>query len=295
MKRQPGKNKLVNSDEETDKKKTNKREKKKTVFILKKTMRKQAKFFQNVLKEPFVLKKSRETSYLDCPAMGNYMATDNRIPMGEVGYIKQVKDYVIQSKKYEGIPKVDKKEVTYFQYNPNLVVGQVFENCYEVDLKHAYWEIANKVGLLKPDIYVKADTINPATGTPYIGRDTRLACIGALARKRKIYKFDGKKTTITRERSPITRHIWDYISLQISKVMVRASKAVKNDFIFFWSDAIFVTDKASMQEVSKIFDNANRQYKVRKIKSIEIVKSKTIKYISVDDDEEIRDFPYAFK
>lgn len=281
--------------EKVEKKKQKRRARIRTIFISKQTMRKQAKLFSEVLKEPFVLKRSRETSYLTSPNMGNYMATNTLIPFAEVGYIRQVKEHIIATKKYEDVPKVSKSEVGYFKYNNKLEVGNVFKKCYEVDLSHAYWEIANDLGLLKHDIYVKASQINPDTDKPYIGRGTRLACIGALARRRRIYTFDGKKTTLRRERSPITRHIWDYISLQINKIMIKCSKAVKNDFIFFWSDAIFVTDKAALKLVSRTLDNAKRGYKVRKIQYIEVKQKGMIKYIYVEDGvDDPRTFPYAF-
>lgn len=251
-------------------------------------------YWENTLNIPFVFKASKSRCYLNSDA-GRYMTDSNLLPMEEVHFIKEVKDYIMKEQLYKNFKKVKKKNIKYFMYNSNLGSNTPAKNCYEVDLKSAYWEMAFKEGLLRPDIYEKAEKKNPDTGRPFIGKLTRLACIGSLARQLTIYEWDGKKETRWRENSPITAHLWDHICLKVSKVMQKAAKASKNDFMFFWVDAAFVSSKKGRDAVMKSFKKSGYDFKIKLIDKIEVIHEPTRDVIKISDSDGKREIPYSKK
>lgn len=222
--------------------------------------------------------------------MGEYMTSSDKIPARELVYIGMVKKYILKNNLQNTIPKI-KTKVDYFKFSKSLPSQNEYSNCYEIDLKSAYWKIANDLGLLRPDLYKKASTINPKTKLPYMSKITRLAAIGSLARKYRVYTFtaDGKMTK-RRWRSRETEHIWDYICYKTAKVMDKAIKVAGNDFMFFWVDGIFVKNKKSRDAVVKAFKQegfGSTVYKVEKVK----VDEKIWAYSSEHKKKE-RGFPY---
>lgn len=260
-------------------------------------IREQMQYWEHVMKIPFLFSSSKSRCYLNGEA-GDFMTNTNMIAMRELHYIKMVKDYIIKNKLHEKFKKVNKKQIKYFMYNSNLNSLTPAKNCYEIDLKSAYWEMANKLGLLRSDVYNDANVKDPTTGQFLISKKTRMACIGSLARRRSFYKFNGTKERRWKEPVAITAHIWDTICLEVSIIMQKAAKAAGHDFLFFWVDAAFVTSKSARDRVIKVFRKAGFNATITPISKIQVIhdaKKSIIQTTKPDKLQKIKLYPYSKK
>lgn len=256
-------------------------------------IRAQKKMLKEQLKFPYVMKATNTRVYLDSQ-LGSYMTDDNKIPMRELGYIDRVKQHIIKNNLYQAIPKVKETSIHYFRYAKRLRPGFRIKDCFEVDMKSAYWEMTNNHNLLDPSLYILASKINPDTKMPFMSKETRLAAIGALARRQRVYTFDGEKEIMTRHRSKETEHIWDYICFKVGRIMREAEKAAGKDFVFFWVDACFVSSAKARDRVIKVFQKHKYDFTEIDIKDIQVVDDK----VHVEKRKKIvkkkfRKFPFA--
>lgn len=273
------------------KKKKKKKKRRRRVVVSFKQMRDSVVAFHKRNGLPYTMKFTNSNAYLDSD-QGYYMTNATDFPMSELIYIQMFKNHIIDSGKYKKVKKINKKEIRYYAYNDKIKAGSSFGECYEIDLKSAYWEIANDMGLIEEKLYRKTTDINPKTGKVYMSKPTRLAAVGSLAKSETVIFFNGRKEkelkTIT---SPLTKHIWDHICLKVGKSMARVAKMSKNDFIFFWVDAIFVNSEKSKNLVERILKRENFHFKTKKIRNIKFDQ----KRIWVRDNSERRPFPYTQK
>lgn len=231
--------------------------------------------------------------YFTSSHSGSVRTNNESLPLGQLIYIQLVKKYILKNQLEKRIPKIDRKKIKFYVYSNQVRVGSVFKNCYELDLSSAYWETANKLGLISPELYSKAPTINPETKQPYLSKRVRVACIGSLAKVERKFIFDGKKLrTYKPKRTLDTEHIWDYVCYKTGKIMMEAAKASGKDFVLFWTDAIFVTSERAKKAVERVFKQAGYDFKVKlPVKRIEF----TDKEIIITNSEKKRSFPYAHK
>jgi hypothetical protein len=86
-----------------------------------------------------------------------------------------------------------------------------------------------------------------------VSKKSRLAAIGSLAKTVSVMEFDGTEEKILPdERSKKTEFLWHTICHKIGKIMAKASKQAKGDFLFFWVDAVFVKGESAKQ-IIKLF------------------------------------------
>ena len=180
---------------------------------------------------------------------GEYVCRKKEFIPKELSFIKSVKHNIIKNEIYNDIPnnfktEKDKDKIKYVSYNKKYDTGDYIENVKEIDLKSAYWETSNYTGLLTPEIYLKGGEVS---------KQSRLAAIGSLAKKVKTISFDGRKESYDGiKRSELTEFLWDVISHKVGQVMLKGVKASKNDYLFFWVDAIFVRGE-SVDRIVKLF------------------------------------------
>lgn len=236
--------------------------------------------------------RTNSSMELESRHSGKVRTMDNSLPMGELIYIQLVKKYILENNIHKRIPKIKRKDIKYYVYSNDVKVGSTFKNCYEIDLKSAYWETGNMNNIIDPVIYNKAYQINPKTKKPFISKQVRLASLGSLAKVERRFEFNGTKTkTLPPKRTRQTEHIWDFICYKTSLVMQKCMRESESDFIFFWTDAIFVTSERAKNKVGRLLENLGYDYTVKPIQKIEF----TQKDIQVKDRKEERPFPYTHR
>lgn len=197
---------------------------------------------------------------------GSWMNNDSSFPAAELNFIKQVKSHIVANNTFKKVRNYFKdeqriKKIKYFFYNKKRQPGDRFEEVYEIDLKNAYWDTAYNLPkdgtkLFSNEIYAKGLTVS---------KKSRLAAIGSLARVKRITEFDGTdQKTLPDERSIETEFLWHTICNKIGKTMAKGSKMTKDEFLFFWVDAMFVKSKEAKDEIEKYFKSLGYQYSVYK-------------------------------
>ncbi len=209
---------------------------------------------------PYVLTIQNETLTIKSK-FGNYTTQNSTYTIDDINFIKKVKKYIIDQGLFIAYEHEDRKPVIYFRYSKDLRIGNVFENVTNIDLSSAYWETANKMGLLSKAIYKEGLKVP---------KQVRLAAIGSLAKRVRSFEFDGKKVTklpdIINEN---TEFLWDAICTRVAKVLLDTAGLCGKDFIFFWVDGIYVKNSA-IAKVERSFANAGYHFKASPLKKIEI-------------------------
>lgn len=202
--------------------------------------------------------------------LGKRLFTNSYVPIEELYFIKQVNDDI--KKKVHKEIKLAKglsyDDVDFIGFN-SKVKNKIFKNVVEIDINYAYWESANKLGLLSKNIYERGKGMN---------KKTRLVSLGRLAKVTDIYYFDGKKTEFIKTENSNTKKLWVGICTGIDDLMGEIKKDCGGDFIFYWVDAIFVKEPA-VNKVKQILSKYGYSYKTNKIDKIECKRSKVIVYI----------------
>jgi hypothetical protein len=229
--------------------------------------------------------------------MGSYSTWNREYTIPEINFIKEVKQHIkgnnLQDPYRDYFKGENRDSVRYFQYHPQLAPGQFITDCENIDASAAYWETANKFGLFegRPDIYERGlsweKALRKMKGDPDIAekkllekikagksdvirKQVRLAAIGSLAKKKRVYGFDGRKQKLLRiERSITTEFLWDIIAEHIGNLLSKIARQCGEDFVFYWVDGIYI--KAGKKKAAeRLFKQAGyncKSYKIPWIKT----------------------------
>lgn len=234
-------------------------------------IRDRIKWYHN-LNEPYVIEISNHRLSLSGEG-DTFMNADGMINAAELHVVKQVRYDILKHDLAKNLPKEllrkskNPKNILYYQYSSNIVPELSIDNCVEIDLNAAYWETAHKLGLISDELYKKGESIS---------KKTRLVAIGSLAKRKLLRAFDGKKEYTIIDKKRDTSYLWDVICYHVSTVMQEAAKQAGDDFMFFWTDALFVK-KGSEKKVVKCFKKYGYTCKSYKIDNISV----TDKYMIV--------------
>lgn len=220
--------------------------------------------------------------------LGTYFTTDNKIPFKELSFVQEVKRHILKNNLHKKIKndfgKSGHKKIKYFDYAIPKSTLKYSSDLYEVDINQAYWSTALKLGLIDNTIYKKGLKIQ---------KKTRLAALGSLAKRTKVYEFDGRTVKFKREiDNPLTEHLWFKICQKLGNAMFDAKKSAKSDFIFYWVDGIYVRGLDAVVNVQDALEKLGYQHKVREVTSIELNRDKK-ELIVIDEIDGKRVFPFA--
>jgi hypothetical protein len=223
------------------------------------------------MKEPFKFYVNNHTYKVESK-LGSYFNTDSKIPFTQLNFIKQVRDYV---RKQEVLLKInndyffDKKEkrnvysgIKYFDYKKHEENCKYIDDVYEIDINAAYWDTALKLGIINDKLYKKGLKMH---------KKTRLAALGSLAKRTKVFSFDGKSMPRKPEdeKTKDTEYLWFKICEKLGETMYRAEQACGDDFLFYWVDGIYVRGMDAVIKVCESFHNDNYEYKIMKMRWVD--------------------------
>lgn len=248
---------------------------------------------------PYTLELQNETAVFKsdqivCTSLSSSYTID------EINFIKSVKQYIIKNElmeKYRDkytLPGIN-STVKYFHYHPSLKPGKRINDVVNIDLTSAYWETANKFGLLSKELYKQGLKVR---------KQVRLATIGSLAKKKRIYEFNGQKVSLLdKKRSEKTEFLWPAICDHVGKLLMKTAKECGNDFIFFWVDGIYVK-RRSVKKVYKIFKQAGFGYKKNDLKAVSVTEMNLLVHLIEPEEvevggkkiiKEVKSFPFRTK
>ena len=211
-------------------------------------------------KIPFKKISTSTRTTLITDGFGTFENKESAFPANELHFIKSVKDYVVKNKTYQKVRNYFRKDgsekrIKYFYYNKTVKPGDIFEGCYEVDIKNCYWDTAYfHYNLFSKEIYEKGLTVS---------KKSRLAAIGAFAKIQLVVEFDGKnQKKLPNIRSKKTEFLWHTICHKIGKTIYKSSKLATDDFLFFWVDGVFLKSKSQVKTLQKFLKKNGYQSSV---------------------------------
>jgi hypothetical protein len=227
-----------------------------------------------------------------------YMASSSSIKRGDMNFIRGVKQHVVHRIK-KGIIKPFRRhivKINYTKINPEYDNGFYYD-CVEVDINNAYWNAAQKLGIISDDIHAKGIEGKWLKKWDHVSEEekkirmklTRLISIGSLSRNKKTYYFDGNETILIPDskeevlKNKREGYFVREVSWTIDKLLRDIS--LETDYYMYWVDAIFVPRK-DVERVCEMIVAAGYEYKVKNVRFIEFDENQ----INILDDKELRPF-----
>lgn len=183
--------------------------------------------------QPFTLVKSGSTYEL-MSRLWNEKAWRQGFKMNELSFIQAVKNYVNKEEIALKFIDIDyqAKPIDYIRVNKHKS-GDVVTDLVYIDINSAYWETARILSVIDEKLYLRGLEVD---------KTVRLAALGSLARQKHVWEFNGKRFIKKEPEGLPTDNIWFAICRRVSDVMVRISKKLGNNFVFYWVDGIYVKD-----------------------------------------------------
>lgn len=228
---------------------------------------------------PFIYEIQNETITIKSPG-GSYTSRGGDYTIDEINFIKKVKQYIVKNEIHFQFSK-HKGKVAYFLYGTSLKPGVIVNDCVNIDLTAAYWTTAYRLGIITPQLYREGNRHR---------KQIRLSAIGSLAKKKRVYEFDGRKQTSKTIQRSDTEHLWEVICNEVGSLLIKTAMACKDDFLFFWVDGIYIRGK-SAKKVESIFSTGGYGSKANPIKKIEV----TDRNILVHSGDKIKPFVFRTK
>ncbi len=197
-------------------------------------------FFENNFKKENSTYKIISTNYsviYDTKEI-KYVFSSSYLGQGGMNLIMQTKADVKNqiNKRSFGIKDVKPK---YYKFNYNYFHQKEFKifNIAEIDINSAYLESARYQNIISDKLYNKLKSIS---------KPMRLSCLGSLATKKFItYYEDNKKIGSEVKQDLELTKVWNMISLGCDELIAMMIYKVKQDFIFYWFDNLFIHSKLS--------------------------------------------------
>ncbi len=197
--------------------------------------------------------------------LGSYTTASFEYTVDELNFIKKVKHAIVSNGVYELYrnkyqTEASRKRIKYYLHGKQLKPATVLTDCMNIDLNSAYWETAYKYNLLSEEIY---------RGGFEHRKQIRLTAIGSLSKKRRRYKYDGRRQKkLPVKRSELTEMLWSLICDHVGKLLCSVARECGNDFLFFWVDGIYVRAGAE-KKVQALFKKAGYKSDIALCEKIE--------------------------
>jgi hypothetical protein len=181
---------------------------------------------------PFVLYISNK-SYSLFGEM-NFYFTDSKLTPKALHLIKAVRKYVKENNIGALYPKKTPHQLgtKYMRFEPRYF-GKKGIGLVEIDVDKAYWATMLKLRIISQELYERGLLVSK------IGRLAAAGTLGRTIRKRIYNGWKYTKTTV-HEKSKDTRHLWDLTGFKVDELMQKCMKAQRSEFMFYWTDAMFI-------------------------------------------------------
>lgn len=181
------------------------------------------------------------------------------IPVGELSgrgarFVGEVKKHFSGMKK----PLRLSHDRAFYEYFRPVSTYMEIEDVVEIDINHAYWESARKLGYLTPELYRSAEKVN---------KKSRLIALGALGKRTVTTKFtppyDNPESL---ESYADTRIFWDNIVWNLGESIREVTARYKPHVFGIWFDAIFCT-RQSAENIRRFLQRRGYETKIKPVRS----------------------------
>jgi|688.fasta_scaffold96605_7 hypothetical protein len=184
------------------------------------------------------------------------------LPSKQLFFIQKVKHHIMKNDLVNKIKKNYRKasNIGYVSVTDDCVEGEVFEKPYSIDIKQAYWETAYKAGWINKEIYLQGLSID---------KRIRLAALGTFAKRVYHYEFNGKgEESMVGIAEPKYPHVFFNQANTIYKVMEDCRGIVGTDFLFYWTDGVYVKNLDAAKKVEQVLRECGYEYKTERLHRI---------------------------
>lgn len=190
---------------------------------------------------------------------------EHRLENKHLAFLNKVKRYAATRTAWE--PRKGAKQQGRF-----FTRAGFFENCIEVDLNSAYWEVAFRRGYISREIYEEGNA-KAEDGSLLIPKKVRLIALGALAKSTQTLRYNvktGRYDHLKFNRQPPNQYkkFFD-VSLEVAHLLNEIGNRLQSS-LFYWVDAIFFHNQMELIEVEEYFRQHELPYKIKQIKSIQV-------------------------
>lgn len=228
-------------------------------------------------KIPFTIQYTNRTFKIKS-AIGDLLYCQGTISTKGMGLINKVKSEVLKQD-FKGKLNTNEyyeKLLKRMQFNRSYFDGKRYTGVVEFDLTKAYWVSAYKLGILSEELYKQG--IHEGYSKIEI-----LACLGNFAKVKKSRSFDGKdygdSETVTDSNN--TKFLWNAISWETDKCMIECATELGNDFIMYWTDAVFFRDVADNRNlVERVMARHGFEYKTKEIEYVKFDRTKKVMQVA---------------
>lgn len=223
---------------------------------------------ENFLKE---LKKSKTPFQIEFTTLTKTITYNDRklffvseaIPMNELFFIKYFSDNLIK----KNIPKkeIDYKSQIIWQFTEVLKFQKntTIRDVFELDLNCAFWHFCKTNNFISDEVYKRGFKVS---------KITRLAAIGATAKKLHNYYFNGNEYEYINTIDSDLKNVFFKVAYDCSIVMQELAYILENDFLFFWVDGIFFKNENSLKNLTQFLIKNKLPFKVKKNLTLRINK-----------------------
>lgn len=184
------------------------------------------------------------------------------LPSNQLFFIQKVKHHIIKNDLVNKIKKNyrNASNIGYVAVTDDCMEGEVFDKPYSIDIKQAYWETAYKAGWISKEIYIQGMNID---------KRIRLASLGTFAKRVYHYKFDGKgEERMVGVVEPKYPHVFFNQANTIFKIMEACKEAVGSDFLFYWTDGVYVKNIIAAKKVEEVLHGFGYEWKTERLHRI---------------------------
>lgn len=194
---------------------------------------------------------------------------DLQLPFKDIYFINKVRQYILKNELHLKIKPnyKTKDDIKFFDFNKEIQAGEIFTDCYSIDIIKAYHNSAFKENWINTELYNEGFKID---------KKVRNAAYGSWAKKIDTWNFDGKKETAEPTTEPEYPHIFFNQANTIYNIMDRCMDECFYKFLFYWTDGIYVTDAHAARICQNTIFYMGFESNTTKLKSITRTESKFI-------------------
>lgn len=162
-------------------------------------------------------------------------------------------------------------KVQYFDFSGLKKRGSYqVDECYSVDINSAYLQVLLNEGIITETTFNK---IQSATTKSKTAKQDRLKSVGMFARVKCTILFSGDDEKITTEEN---FYSWVFYTAchKTGEAMEKVKKEMKNEFLLYWVDGIFLT--GNPEKAVSILSGLNFPAKIELIKNLRVEEGSVI-------------------
>ena len=216
-------------------------------------------------KVPYTFEKSGNSIMLTFSGgVKHYASTlkdpKDKMPANEINFIAKVKRNIEKNGLDASIEKIyETEDEIKFVRGGNMEVGEFINNCYQVDISHAYWKCAHQIGYIDKKLYREGLTVD---------KKVRLATLGTFAKKIHRITFNGKVEGKKQIINPQYPQVFFNCAKMVDTIMDNCAEIAGKDFILYWTDCVYVKNKAVLKEMQKYLTSEGFKSKSDRVYSV---------------------------